>query len=249
MKLAAISDIHGNLGALEAVLADIGRRGADAIVNLGDVLSGPLLPAETADRLIPMNLPTVRGNHERQLLTTPAEKMGKSDRHAHETMRPQHVAWIAALPATLALTDDVFLCHGTPADDLVYFLQEIDETGSHPAGRETVARRAGGVSASVILCGHSHLPRVVRLDGGRTVVNAGSVGLQAYDWEHPHLHKHENGTPHARYAMIEKTAAGWQAEIVAVEYDWESAARMAEARGRPDWAIPLRTGYVLEQGA
>ena len=65
MNFAAIADIHGNLLALEAVLADIARRGISTIVNLGDLLSGPLWPAETADRLQSLNLPTVSGNHER----------------------------------------------------------------------------------------------------------------------------------------------------------------------------------------
>jgi predicted phosphodiesterase len=62
MRLAALSDIHGNLPALEAVLADIGRRGVERIVNLGDIVSGPLWPRETAARLLPLALPTVRGN-------------------------------------------------------------------------------------------------------------------------------------------------------------------------------------------
>lgn len=72
MKIAALSDIHGNLAALDAVLDavldDVRRRGADVIVNLGDILSGALHPAETADRLIALDLPTIKGNHERQLL-------------------------------------------------------------------------------------------------------------------------------------------------------------------------------------
>ena len=68
MKLAVISDIHGNLLALRAVLADIARQGVDQTVNLGDILSGPLQPAETADLLMTCNFPTIRGNHERQLL-------------------------------------------------------------------------------------------------------------------------------------------------------------------------------------
>ena len=65
LRIAAISDIHGNLPALEAVLADIARRGADLVVNCGDILSGPLWPAETAERLMALNLPTIAGNHER----------------------------------------------------------------------------------------------------------------------------------------------------------------------------------------
>jgi len=114
MKIAALSDIHGNLFALDAVLADIERRGADLIVNLGDILSGPLLPRETADRLMALQLPTLRGNHERQVLSMDPADMGASDRYAFDTITEAQRDWIAALPPVLCLAQDVFLCHATP---------------------------------------------------------------------------------------------------------------------------------------
>ena len=76
MKIAAISDIHGNLIALEAVLADIEASGADVVVNLGDTVSGALQPGETAQRLISLGLPTIKGNHERQLLFVDSLRIG-----------------------------------------------------------------------------------------------------------------------------------------------------------------------------
>src|ERR1700678_2914314 len=125
MKIAALSDIHGNLFALDAVLADIDRRGADLIVNLGDILSGPLLPAETADRLMPLQLPTIRGNHERQVLRLDPERMGTSDRRAFDTLGEAHRAWIAQLPAVLAPVDGVFMCHATPYNDVDCYLEDL----------------------------------------------------------------------------------------------------------------------------
>ena len=68
MKIAVISDIHGNLAALQAVLEDIERERVDQVVNLGDLLSGPLQPAKTADLLMAKDFVTIAGNHERQLL-------------------------------------------------------------------------------------------------------------------------------------------------------------------------------------
>ena len=94
MKLAAISDIHGNLGALEAVLADIERRNVTVTVNLGDILSGPLQPRETAERLMELDMPTIAGNHERQVLMHVPEKMGASDRYAHERIGEVQRAWM-----------------------------------------------------------------------------------------------------------------------------------------------------------
>src|SRR5687768_13717422 len=125
MKFAAVSDIHGNLPALVAVQADIAREGVDAIVNLGDILSGPLWPAETADHLMPLGWPTLAGNHERQVLTQALNEMSATDRHTAPLLRPEHRAWLAALPPTLRWQDEVLLCHGTPASDLQYLMETV----------------------------------------------------------------------------------------------------------------------------
>ncbi len=256
MKIAAISDIHGNLAALDAVLADIAGQGVDVTVNLGDILSGPLWIAETADRLMALKLPTIAGNHERQVLTTPPSRMGPTDAHAAARLTDVHRQWLSALPKTWQLSDEVFCCHGTPDNDLVYFLETVtpgfDGSSSPGVRRATVdeaAARAGdavtGVAHGVILCGHTHIPRAMRLADGRLVVNPGSVGLQAYDDDHPHAHIVENATPHARYAVLTRLPAGWQVELRLVPYDHEAAARLAQANNRPDWAHALRTGLAL----
>lgn len=244
MRIAVMSDIHGNLWALDAVLADIARRNVAATVNLGDILSGPLLPAETADRLMALDLPTIRGNHERQVLAHDPARMGASDRWAHDHIGPAHRAWIASLPASMRWQDDVLMVHGTPASDLVYWMETVDPAGQRPASYGEVLDRAGDAQASLILCGHTHVPRSMQLDDGRLVVNPGSVGLQAYDDDLPYPHKAENGTPHARYAVVERTGGAWSVEHYAVAYDWQAAAEVAARHGRADWAYALRTGRM-----
>ncbi|UZK66160.1 metallophosphoesterase family protein [Sphingomonas sp. M1-B02] len=244
MQIAAISDVHGNLAALNAVLADIASRGVDTIVNLGDIVSGGLFPRETADRLIPLGLPTIRGNHERQLLTLETDRMGASDRHAAAELRRDQLDWIAAMPETLRLADDVLLVHGTPGSDLTYFLETVTPQGLRAATLEEIEERAGTVDAAIILCGHTHIARVVRLGDGRTIVNPGSVGLPAYADALPFPHVAESGSPHARYAIVTRGEEGWSAELIQVAYDWDAAARDAEARGRPEWGHALRTGRV-----
>lgn len=241
MKLAVLSDIHGNLGALEAVLADCALRGAGQIINLGDILSGPLEPAATAARLLPLGLITIRGNHERQLLEDDPAAMGPSDLHARAALDAAAMQWLAALPTELRL-GDLHLCHGRPGDDMRYLLETVETDGARAATEDEIIARLSGIDAPVILCGHSHLPRAVRLSDGRLVVNPGSVGLPAYGWDWPHDHHMETGTPHARYALLEQTPTGWQAEIIPVAYDWDSAAALAETNARPDWAHALRTG-------
>ncbi len=244
MKIAALSDIHGNLFALDAVLADIDRRGVDLTVNLGDILSGPLLPPETADRLMALNLPTIRGNHERQVLTMNPDDMGASDRHANETITDAHRDWLAALPPVLRMEDEVFLCHATPYNDVDCYLEDLVDGELRPAPLQRIAERTGTCDASLIFCGHSHIPKLSRLAGGQVIVNPGSVGIQAYEGHHPGPHTVEVGSPHGRYAIAERLPGGWTVEFVAVPYDWDSAARLAQQRGRQDWVQALRTGFV-----
>lgn len=244
MKLAALSDIHGNLGALEAVLSDLERRGIDQIVNLGDILSGPLLPRETAELLMARSFLTIRGNHERQVLSPARDRMLASDRYALEALGPEQLRWLGSLPATAWLGPEVLLVHGTPSTDLQFLLETVTPAGLEAATEAEISERLGATTATLVLCGHSHVPRVARLPSGVTVVNPGSVGLQAFADDYPSAYRVELGSPHARYAVLERTATGWDVELAMVEYDWEAAARLAEANARPEWAHALRTGRV-----
>lgn len=116
---------------------------------------------------------------------------------------------------------------------------------------EVLARLDTGLhlKASLIICGHTHIPRIVSVTsptGGHliTVINPGSVGLPAYDDEYPFIHHIENGSYHARYAIAERKATGWQVELRSVVYDFGSMARLAQSRQRPDWVVALRTGRM-----
>jgi predicted phosphodiesterase len=122
-RFAIVSDIHGNLSALNAVLSDINSERYDMIVNLGDIVSGPLYPRETAEILMPLSIPTVRGNHERQLLTLSDCDMSFSDLYAKNHVTPAQLDWFADLPEQLMLDSGVCLLHGGPGDDLAYLLE------------------------------------------------------------------------------------------------------------------------------
>jgi putative phosphoesterase len=244
MKIAVISDVHGNHAALESVLSHIAQQDPDLIVNLGDTVSGPLQPFATAERLIGLALPTVRGNHERQLLTMAPDQMGASDLFAAQRLSSEQRAWMATLPETLLIGGDVLLVHGTPDSDLTYFLETLQDGICRPATRDEVTTRAGQTNVSLILCGHTHIPRAMHLDDGRLIVNPGSVGLQAFNTDAPVPHTMAAGSPHARYAMVERSGGGWHVEMMAVEYDWDAAAVLAEQQGRPAWAQALRTGRL-----
>lgn len=242
MRIAAIADVHGNLRALEAVLADVATHAPDVVVNLGDCVSGPLQARATAELLMDRAFLTVRGNHDRQLLDRAAAAMGPTDRAADAQLDVRHRAWLAALPATAAV-GEVLLCHGAPADDLTYLLETVGPDGARMAAPEEVAARLGATEQRVVLCGHTHLPRAVRASDGRLVINPGSVGLPAFDDATPHPHVIEAGSPHARYAVID-TGPRPRVLFACVEYDWTGAAEDAARAGRPDWARALATGYA-----
>ncbi|MNY61103.1 Calcineurin-like phosphoesterase superfamily domain protein [compost metagenome] len=96
----------------------------------------------------------------------------------------------------------------------------------------------------LVACGHTHLPRVMRASNGIVVVNPGSVGLQAYDDDHPHPHNVETGSPDARYALVERHHGQWTCTLLTVPYDHAAMAALAAANGRPDWAHALATGRM-----
>lgn len=244
MRIALVSDIHGNLSALEAVLEDTRRRAVARIVNLGDSLSGPLLPLETARFLMNQDWLQLAGNHERQLLEFAAKGGGESDAFAHARLTPEVFEWMRALKPAEALDDEVFLCHGTPRSDVEGFLDSIHGDRMRPATLDELAERCTLSAPRAIACGHTHIPRVTQSPTGQLLVNPGSVGLQAYEDDHPHFHRVEVGDAYARYATLEKRGGAWHAQIHPVPYDHESMARLAERHGRPTWAHALRTGTM-----
>lgn len=244
MRIALVSDIHGNLPALRAVVADIARCDVERVINLGDSLSGPLLPQETADYLRATDWLHLAGNHERQLLTFSPTKHGPSDAYAHARLDAASFDWMRGLRHSMALDDEVFLCHGTPDSDVIYLLESVDAHGLRAATAHEVDERIGACAHRVIACGHTHIPRIARASRGQLLVNPGSVGLPAYDDAHPFPHRVEIGSPDARYALLERHDGRWQAELIAVPYDHAPMARLAAERGRPDWAMALATGYL-----
>jgi putative phosphoesterase len=245
MRIAVVADIHGNVRALRAVMDDLREVAADRVINLGDCVSGPLEAAETADLLISLAWTTVRGNHDRQLLDRPAEKMGRSDQAAFAELKSHHKSWLSSLEETVEFEGLIF-CHGTPDNDQVYLCETVEPDGRvRLATRSEITRRLAGVQAPIVLCAHSHVTRYVALDHDRLVVNPGSIGLPAYTDTEPVKHSMEMGAPHARYAVLDrrKAADPWHVTFRVVAYDWGGAAARAAAKDREDWARWIRTGY------
>jgi predicted phosphodiesterase len=183
MRVAALYDIHGNLPALRAVLADAARSDADAIIVGGDVAAGPL-PAETIDLLIALGGRTrlVRGNADREVVDAYDE--GLRDPNAETDPARRAAAFtasrisrnqrdfLASFAPTVALEIDglgpTLFCHGSPRSD-TEVITAITRDGR-------LRDILGGVDEPTIVCGHTHRQFDRQIDGWR-LVNAGSVGM------------------------------------------------------------------------
>ena len=251
--IAAISDIHSNVFALEAVLADIKYRDIDQIVNLGDILYGPIAPKATYELLTKYqdNIITIRGNQDRQIYEATAAEINNNATMAFITgeLSKTAIKWMRELPFDYHLNEDVYLCHGSPNDDMVYLLENIECGQPMIRSDMEILSLLNGIDSAIIICGHTHIPRTVTLSTGQTIVNTGSVGYPAYKDDLPIVHKMQTYSPHASYALIKcvenKQGKQWKTEHVRVPYDYEAAAKLALANGREDWAFALRTGRVL----
>ncbi len=243
MRFAVFSDIHGNRSALEAVLNTLDRSGVKDIVNLGDSLSGPFDPAGTADLLLEREVPSVRGNHDRMLLVD-KEELGLWEQWTAPHLKAEHWDWLQSLPETIA-RGEILFTHAAPGNDSENWL---DHRGAdhrvvarERAGAET---RAEGTQARLVLTGHTHTPRMVRLSGNRQVVNPGSVGCPAYldtRTEPPVIH--ETGAADARYAIVEQRDEDFEVALCSVPYDPREMQGLARSKGAESWATAIETGW------
>ncbi len=213
------------------------------IVNLGDCVSGPLWSRETAELLQSLAIHTVRGNHDRVVGEGASPAMGASDRFASDRVTEMQRCWLAQLPFTLEI-GAAGCIHANPRDDLDYLIDDVADGRLLLAKPQAISARLGDWRHRLILCGHSHQPRVIRLPEGSMIVNPGSVGCPAYLDPGSPAHISETGAPHARFALLTVRPKDIRTELIAVEYDWDDAAATAEKHGRPDWARALRTGYA-----
>jgi len=172
VRVAALCDIHGNLPALEAVLADVEREGVDAIVVGGDTVGGPF-SVEVFDRLL--GLPGarfLRGNADRLVVEGDGEH-GVDWSVERRRLGEPRLATIAAWPLTVELEIEglgrTLFCHAIPTADEPIFTRITPD--------EDVAELLGDVEAELVVCGHTHLQFDRQLPSGLQVVNAGSVGM------------------------------------------------------------------------
>jgi putative phosphoesterase len=242
IKIAVLSDIHGNSLALEAVLNDIHNRGIEKILDLGDSLYGPLDPVGTAQLLLDSNIPSVRGNEDRIILESHQDN--PTLEFVKEKIESNHKAWLESLSVS-SIYHDFFLCHASPIQDDMYLIEEVTKNCVSIKDPFILMRELKSIKQNIILCGHSHVPHTIYLENGKYIINPGSVGLPAYFDDIPYPHKMETGSPHARYGIITQQEGQIKVQNISVPYKWEEAALLALKNGRTDWAGWLRTGRAF----
>jgi putative phosphoesterase len=241
-KIAVLSDIHGNIPALEAVVNDMNQRQVEQVINLGDHISGPLWPKETIEFLMQQSWVNISGNHDKNLVNQKPYELGPSDGYAIQFLNDDEIKWLDSLPKSFELYG-MLLFHGTPSNNNTYLLETVENGRARLSTQQEIMRRLGEVESKEILCGHSHIPRVVEIPGS-IIINPGSVGLQAYDDEKPEYHIIEAGSPHARYSIIEYQNKIQSIEMISVSYNYQIAAKQAHKNNRSDWAEALNSGFI-----
>jgi len=237
VRLAVFSDVHGNLQGLEAVLADIARRGADLVWCGGDLVGYGANPGEVVDRIRELGIPTVMGNYDDAMGYSrivcgcdykdeaAAERGARSIAWTREHTTEAQKAFLRNLPYQIQREIEghrVVLVHGSPARLNEYLFEDLPD--------EVFAAHLESTRADVLLFGHTHKP-FHKVLNGRHLVNTGSAG------------KPKHGDPNATYALLDLKPGAVQVEIVEVPYDYEAAARAIEATDLPpEFAQMLREG-------
>jgi len=235
MRLAVISDIHGECFALEQVLKDIRRQGITQVVCLGDAVQGGSQPAETVARLRELHCPIVMGNADAWLLTgMPAEGEETSEQQravrqwSLAQLSESDLAFIQQFQPTLEIALEggkTLLCfHGSP--------RSFDEIILPETADEVVRQYLGGYKATLFTGGHTHTQQMRRL-GDSWYFNPGSVSL-AYNWElSDFAHRRMRVDPWADYAIVSSEGARLGITFRHVPFDVDTLASIVRASGRP----------------
>jgi putative phosphoesterase len=241
-KVAIFSDIHANLPALEAVLADMDRRELTERYCLGDLVGYATFPNEVIELIRERNIPCIIGNYD-QGVGHSSDDCGCAYKDAHsEALGKLSIAWsnrhttdenkayLRSLPSQIPLQLGnlrVALVHGSPRRVNEYLYEDRPDA--------SLERLLDMVGADVMVCGHTHIPYHRVLPRGRHVINEGSVG------------KPKDGDPRACYIVIEAQGRDLDVEFIRVPYDVERAARGIEATSLPD-LMPHEYAQMLREG-
>jgi len=235
MKIALISDIHGNIRALEAVFNSIKDNNISEIYNLGDSLYGPLWPEETAQFIISHNIKSITGNEDEDLLKN--ELKNETEKYVINQLSESSMEWLRNLPNYYE-NDYITLFHGTPGNSRNYLLENVHNGNITIKTNEEIMGIIGNIKTKYIGFGHSHLERVLTINA-QVLINAGSVGWPAFFEDDPQ-HKIETYNNFAKYVIIDNE----NIKMCNVAYNYMSASKKAMENNMNDWSKSIEKGRV-----
>lgn len=229
MRIAIFSDIHGNLLAFDACLADLENQGgADIIVGAGDFCMDGPKPKRVLQRLVEIGAQCVRGNTDRFIAEPESQKVVNDEDLAQigwqrKELGEKFVGWLRDLPTQLRFGEpdnQLLVVHANPANDLEHIWPD--------AADAELERLIGDEAAQTIAFGHLHLP-YVRTWRGKLLVDVASAGLP------------KDGDPRAGYAMLTQRSGGWEVKHRRVPFDVKKVATQLNASGIPNCAELITT--------
>ena len=235
MKIALISDIHGNLPALEAVYESIKEKGIFEMYNLGDSLYGPLWPEETAQFLIKNEIKSIMGNEDEDLINDKTKN--ETEEYTLSQLSEKSINWLKNLPHIIE-NEYLTLFHGMYNNNRKYFLENICNGNIFIKSNEEIMESIKGIKTKYLGFGHSHLEKILVLKE-QILINAGSVGCAAFSDDDP-IHKVETLNNFAKYVIINNQ----NIEICNIEYDYKMASKRAKENNRNDWSKFIETGRI-----
>ena len=228
MRLALVSDIHGNVRGLDACLADLrDQGGADVIVGVGDYCMDGPRPADVVDRLREVGATCIRGNTDRYIAENAEAGADAKELRGLAWQRAalgeERVAWLGGLPFAHRFAapdapdpgDALLVAHANPQTDDEHLWPDADDA--------RLERAFAGVVERTFAFGHLHLP-YARVWRDRLLVNVASAGLP------------KDGDPRAGYAVLIRRSGGWEVKHRRVAFDVERVVRDIERSGMPESA-------------
>ena len=231
MRIAFISDIHGNIPALDLVLADIEQKGADQIICLGDVASLGPQPKEVVGRLQELKISCIMGNHDNYLLNPHLTEehipwLRTNELWCRTKLSESDLDFLSSFQPTLKLHLDPktsILCyHGSPRSNEEFLYPTISS--------KDLSQIFSGYNEEILIGGHTHV-QLTRQHKGQLLVNPGSVGMP---FEFPIIGGNMHALRWAEYAMIESTKTGFSVQLYRLPYDFDFLERISHSSGMPD---------------
>ena len=223
MRIAVISDIHGNIYALEEVLKDIQKQDVNLIICLGDLVGYGCNPNDVIEKIRDEKILCIKGNYDASVVDKDYTFIRENEINsfslpwAVKTVTTENIEFLKELPQTIVLefnNKKIQFVHGSPRKINEYLTEDY----------EKINEIIDDLNYDILVCAHTHIPYIKEI-GNKLIINDGSVG------------KPKNGTPHGTYALLNISPDNFSAKINVVPYDYKKIMSKMENLNFPEKLI------------